>query len=344
MARKPKIWFREQDGYYYTTYKGEQTKLDKDFKEAEKAFHNLLGRPDEQPTKGFRPSFKKLADQYLDFTKQTKSERTYSHQLYFLQLFCDHIKGKRAADLKPGDVTAWLLKINADGQRRKDRFASPPVEGKPKWGHNTQVTARGLVVACLNWAVTEGHLPFSPLARMKVGQMHGRERILSKDERERIKAATPKDDFYDLIVFLEQTGARPFSEGSQVTASMIDWEEGSITLKKHKNARKGKSRVVYLTAEAQEVLKRLCAKRPEGPLFLTRRGVPYNKGNVNQRIRRLEKKLGIPRFNLYSYRHSYITDALERGLSSDVVAELVGNTPKTITKYYAHLDKKKDLR
>jgi hypothetical protein len=125
----------------------------------EGTLHALLANaPDEGPV-GVRPTFKKLADLYLDFTQQTKSERTYAHQKYFLQLFCDHVKTKRAADLKPGDVTAWLLKHSE------------------QWGHNTQVTARGLVVACLNWAVAEGYLPYSPLARMKVGQMHTKEWI-----------------------------------------------------------------------------------------------------------------------------------------------------------------------
>jgi hypothetical protein len=29
-------------------------------------------------------------------------------------------------------------------------------------------------------------------------------------------------------------------------------------------------------------------------------------------------------------------------MSSDIVAELVGNTPKTISRYYSHLDQKKN--
>src|SRR5262249_51490535 len=150
----------------------------------ERAFHALKAQaPDASEGKGYRPTFRKLADLYLAYTQQTKSPRTYEHQKYFLQLFCDHVKTKRAADIKPGDVTAWILKINS----RSD--------GKPRWGHNTQVTARGLVVAVLNWAVEQGTLQFSPLARMKVGQMHGRERILTKEERERVLAASSNKTF-----------------------------------------------------------------------------------------------------------------------------------------------------
>jgi integrase len=204
------------------------------------------------------------------------------------------------------------------------------------------VTAKGLVVACLNWAVEQGYLPYSPLTRMKVGQMHGRERILTKEERQLIMAAVRNKMFKRFLTFLEQTGCRPYSEAAQISSAMIDWEEGCVPLAKHKNARKGKRRVIYLTEEAKAVLRELCKERPEGPLFVTRNGIPYNRSNIIGTFRRLEKRLGIPKFNPYSYRHTYITEALERGLTADIVAELVGNTPKTIAKYYSHLESKKN--
>ena len=69
MPRKAGIWFREQDGWYYITFRGNQTKLSQDAKEAQAAFHALHAQePDEEP-KGYRPSFRKLADQYLTFTE-----------------------------------------------------------------------------------------------------------------------------------------------------------------------------------------------------------------------------------------------------------------------------------
>jgi integrase len=323
MPREAKIWRRSQDRWYYCKHKGKQVKLSKNRKEALTAFHELKSKKDDDEPRAYRPSFRKLADQYLEFTKQSKSERTYKHQLYFLQRFCDHVKAKRAADLKPGDVTTWILK-------------------EKTWGHNTQVTARGLVVACLNWAVEQGTLMYSPLARMKVGQMHGRERILSKEERQQVLAAVKHNDTFRLFLeFLEQTGARPYSEAAQITAEMIDWDEGRIPLAKHKNARKGKKRYIYLTEKAKAILKELCKKRPTGPLFRTRNDQAYNRSNILGTFRRMEKRLGIKRFNPYSYRHTYITEALERGLTADIVAELVGNSPKTIAKYYSHLESKK---
>src|SRR5262245_16293066 len=177
---------------------------------------------------------------------------------------------------------------------------------------------------------------------MKVGPMHRGGRVLTTEERERILAAVTNQTFRRFLVFLGLTGCRPYSEAAPTTADMIDWEGGSIALAKHKNARTGKARVVYLCRQAQELLREMAAERPEGPLFVTRYGIPYNKGNVIQAVRRLEAKLGMPRWNFYSLRKSYITEALEKGLSSDIVAELCGSSVKTIEKHYNFLESKKN--
>jgi integrase len=323
MPRKPGVWLREQDGWYYTTFRGDQVKLSKDAREAERAFHALHAQEHDAEAKGFRPTFRRLADQYLTFTQQTKSGKTYEHQKHFLQSFCDHVRSRRAADLRPADVTSWLL-------------------SHPSWQHNSQVTARGILRACLNWSLEQGLIPSNPLARVKTGSPHRRERILTSEERRMIREAVRDAEFKNYLYFLEQTGARPFSEAGQLTAEMIDFGDGTITFQKHKNARKGKKRLIYMAPDIQEFLRALCSERPDGFLFRTSRGRPFDNHNTTQRIRRLERKLRIKPFSLNAYRKSYITEALEKGLSSDIVAELCGNTSKTISKYYNLLSEKKD--
>ena len=59
-------------------------------------------------TAKFRPSFRKLADQFLVHAEQTKEKPTFELQRYFLQSFCDSVKKKLACDLKVADVPgAW---------------------------------------------------------------------------------------------------------------------------------------------------------------------------------------------------------------------------------------------
>jgi len=323
MPRVAKIWQRGQDGWWYCKHKGKQVKLSRDKKEAQTAFHELKSNKDDDQPKEYRPSFRKLADEYLDFTKQTKDARTYKLQLYFLQSFCDHVKARKASELRPKDVTDWLLK-------------------NPSWQHNSQVTAKGILRACLNWAIDQELLPHNPLQRVKTGTAHRRERILTAEERKKIREAVRDREFSNYLFFMEKSGARPFSEAGLLTGEMIDFQEGTITFIKHKNARKGKKRVIYMAPALAEFLKPLCAERPEGFLFRTIHDRPFNNQNTNGRVRRLEMKLKLKRFSLNAYRKSYITDSLEKGLSSDIVAELCGNTSKTIGKYYNLLSEKTD--
>ncbi len=81
-----------------------------------------------------------------------------------------------------------------------------------------------------------------------------------------------------------------------VKADMIDFTQGTITFKKHKNAKKGKSRTVYMTDKVKELLQRRCENTPTDYLFTSRNGETFKGNNTVQRIRRLEKRLGIKRF------------------------------------------------
>jgi integrase len=324
VARTSGLWFRARDRYYMTTFRGKQVKLSRDKKEAQRALHALLAAaPADGEESGYRPTFRKIADRFLDHVKQVNASVTYHLRRRFLQSLCDHVKNRKAMDVRVADVTDWLLAHRT-------------------WAHNSQVTARAIVRSCFNWAVDQSFLPHSPVARLKLGTPHRRNRILTADERRRVRDSFRDVEFKDFLFFLEQTGCRPYSEAGRLTATMVDAAAGTITFVKHKTAHKGKTRVVYMTPAVADLVRRRCLERPEGPLFRTRHGQPYTAYNTTQRLRRAEVRAGVPRFSLNAYRKSYITEALERGLSSDLVAELCGNTSKTIGQYYNLLSEKKN--
>ncbi len=85
MARKAGIWFRSQDGFYYTTYKGESAKLSKDKAEAERAFHALMAQASEKVEEcKLLPTFRKGAELFLDHAEKTKERTTYELQRNYL--------------------------------------------------------------------------------------------------------------------------------------------------------------------------------------------------------------------------------------------------------------------
>lgn len=325
MARKAKVWFREQTGWYMTTIRGEQIKLSKDEKEAERAFHALMAKeePEVRDT-GVFPTFRKIADLFLADSLAHKKPTTYKMHKYFLQGFCDHVGRRRVNDLRVHHVTDWVAK---------------PKDKVKQWNQSSACSARTTVLACLNWAVAQGYIDSHPLGKLKRGSHKKRERVLSPEERQLIRDSV-KPDFRDFLFALEQTGARPFSEMALLTADMINWKARTITFREHKNEGKGKKRTIYMTAALIELLRRLADEHPTGYLFRNTRDHVWRSHDATRRLNYIIDKLKLPPATIYAWRHTYITEALERGMTANVVAELVGNSPLTIARNYDHLNQR----
>ena len=92
-----------------------------------------------------------------------------------------------------------------------------------------------------NLAVLNGKLPHGPIFKLKQEKFEHRERIPTKEEREKIRGRIA-GSFRDFVFALEQTGGRPFEEVGRIEASMVDWKEGTIKFKEHKTAKYGKKR------------------------------------------------------------------------------------------------------
>jgi integrase len=187
----------------------------------------------------------------------------------------------------------------------------------------------------------QGYIDSHPLTKLKRGTHKRRERILTVEERQLIRNNV-KEDFADFLLALELTGARPFSELATIRADMIDWKTKTIQFAEHKNERKGKTRTIYISPKLAVLLKRKCQEHPTGLLFRNRNGCIWASHDATRRLRYVTDKLKLPRATIYAFRHTYCTDALAKGMSANVLAELVGNSPVTIARNYDHLSKMRE--
>lgn len=324
MARKPKVWFRKQTGWYMTTIRGEQIKLSQNKEQAETMFHRVMANKGELDPNDIilRPALKTIAGLYLDEAKATKDKETYNLQRHYVTSFCEHVGGKKVPDLRIYHVSNWL-------------------KANPHWSDSTQGLAVSLVMACLNWAVAEQRITKNPLKGVKRKKTKRRERIIPPDHLDLILTKGPQRVAIFLRV-LGLTGMRPFSELGRLTADMIDWEKAVVVFDKHKTANKGKKRFVFFTPETLELLRRQAEKHPEGYLFQTRWGTQWNRNNCRGELNRACEQLGLPHYTPYDFRRSYITQALAKGLTANVVAQLAGNTPAVINAYYDSLHLRHD--
>lgn len=354
MGRPGKPWRRTEDGWYYAKINGKQEKLSPVYEEALELFHALKQQASRQQARQRRErernqgpgararklliTVEQVIKLYLEAGKVTKEEVTLTSQSLYLWSFCNHVSGDgnsscRVHSLLGDDLDGWCRAMS------------------PRWGPSTQAAARAAVLSALTWAVRAGHILENPFAGAPRGVMERRDRILSPQEREALRdALSPAQrrlgGMGDFLFFLEQTGCRPFSEAAKITPQHVNWQTGRIVLQKHKTRKKTrKPRTIYLTPAIAERLQKIADVRtaPEQVFFLNSRGNAFTRNSVCGALHRLAKRAKVPNLIAYAWRHTYITDALAKGLSASVVGELVGSSAVTLARFYDHLDQKHDV-
>jgi integrase/recombinase XerC len=211
---------------------------------------------------------------------------------------------------------------------------------KPEWSPSYRNGVLGTVVSAFRWAVSDRRrlIRSNPLAGIKKPkkQSRGRKAIISPaDHAKLIEHADA--DWKEYLALLWETGARP-GEIAGLTVDDLDLANKMVILAKHKTAEQtGEDRIIHLTDTALAILQRRLATHPEGLLFPGEDGQRLSANNVACRMRRLCERAGVKAF-CYSYRHTYGTDALSKGIPDAVVATLMGHTgTATLHRHYSHL-------
>lgn len=305
MGRIAKPWYRKSKKAWYVTIGGKQVLLGRTKREAMEEFKELQRTP---PTNS--QHLVVILDKYLIWVQENRPKSYRWYKDYLQSFVADH-KGMKVSDLKPYHVDEWSSK--GGGKRGK-------------------ITA---MKRALNWAVEMGHIPFSPIAKMSRPEVGSRTDTISPSEFSELLFHVPDEQFRVLLQFSLEVGARP-QESKNLEARHVDFER-KLCVYHYTEAKKDKTRVIYLTDEAIKILKKLAKEHPEGKLFRNTRGEPWTANAVRCRFRRLEDKVG-KRFTQYTFRHTWITDKLTAGVDSHIVAKLAGHSStRELDRTYSHV-------
>lgn len=240
-----------------------------------------------------------------------------------LKRFCADLGHRDPAVIRVHEVETWLSEQDS-------------------WSKTTRALFITILKAAFNFGCEQGYLDQNPIKKLKRKKTGRRHRVLTEDEKARIKAGG-SEDFRDFIAVLEGTGCRPFSEAAKLTAADIDFGKGRAVLAKHKTAKKTeRPRIIYFPAALLARLKELAERWPTGPLLRNRLGNGWRANTFQKYVKRVCEKLGIHGVTPYTIRHSFITSALVSGVPVEVVAVLAGNTPQVIHSNYDQTDKMND--
>lgn len=264
---------------------------------------------------------------FLRHTRAQQNARTYQDRKIVLDGFAAAHGHLALGDLKPFHLRLWV-----DGCER----------WKSDW---TRKRVVGTVQRVFRWAVDLGLISHNPVQAVK--QRGGKRGRPMEDGDFRAMLRSTGAEFRRVLIFLRYTGCRP-GELSRLTWRHIDPERGVIVLHEHKSAESladPKPRVIVLVRPIVLLLRWLARRgvNPDDVVMLNRFGRRWTRYNLCQRLRRLRKRLGIPKTcKLYGLRHKYGTDAVAAEVPLKFISELMGHSNTRMTEYYVHLAGKVD--
>lgn len=271
MPHFPKPFLRKDRGLWYVQLHGQQHNLGSDRDKAFTKYHELMNRP--------VPVHSELVlgivEGFLDWCQKHRAPLTYVWYKERLESFCRSLANPTSltvSELKPFHVQLWA-----------DSF--------PDWGDSQKRGAISAVQRALRWAEKLGHIDRSPIRFIEKPEQSRREKVITTDEYRTILDRYTDEEFRDVLEFSWETGARP-QETVRVEASFVNLQRGRIEIPPKEAKGKKRWRIIYLTTRAEEIVRRLMLKRPDGKLFRTTDGSPWKAGAINCRFNRLQVWIG----------------------------------------------------
>jgi integrase len=340
--RIAKPFFRTQTKTWYVQLGGKQHNLGPDEQVAKQKYHALMaGR---QPVTDTTTVVQVLY-QFLGWNKQHRRGSTHEFYKRHCVAFATFIgENLTVGELKPFHVTNW---IDRDYPRARV-------------GDNYRRAAIRSIQRAFNWARQQGYLAVSPIAMIQKPAARSRDAILTAEQWAQLVAALESRGangraFLDLLTILRHTGCRPL-EARTAEARHFDRKSRCLVFERHESKghsenKKVERRVVPLSDAAFAICERQALKHPSGPLLRNSGGTPWKPYAIKEWFKRLDgtryktQSAGRVSFRAtaYSIRHTFATEAIERGVDLVTIAEIMGHKDLAqLMKTYQHIDKKKD--
>jgi integrase len=193
-----------------------------------------------------------------------------------------------------------------------------------------------------------GELPFR--SRIKYDKVKPKPKAFTVDELLRLLSVVPPD-FADLILFAVLTGLRPQEIRSlrkeHIVEKLLLNPSGEterrlvVELEEHKTARSTgdadkQARTVPLSPRAEEIVRRLLAKRRRSPfVFHNDDDGPYERTAFRNRLVRWCRRASIPERSPYALRHTFATLQCDWGTTNSfALQQLMGHSRPETTKGY----------
>lgn len=195
---------------------------------------------------------------------------------------------------------------------------------------------RSVFSSFFGWLQKEGLLQHNPCANLGVIKYKKEVRYpLSATDMEKLRDVCDNTRNKALLSFLLATGCR-VSEAVSVNRNDIDLRNRECKVLGKGN----KERVVYLDDIAALWIERYLDSRTDNlaPLFISSQKTRMCTSTVRQMLHTLEHKAGIEDVHPHRFRRTLATNLLNRGMSIQEVAAILGHENINTTMTYVYLD------
>jgi integrase len=142
------------------------------------------------------------------------------------------------------------------------------------------------------WAEEQGIVDRSPIARFKKPKGGVRQTVISPEEYAAILDLIPREPFRDLMTFAWETGARA-AECLAIEKQHVDLPAHRIVFPVEEEKMQRIPRIIYLTDSAEEIIRRLVLRHPDGAIFRNTNGLPWTTEAVNCAFMALQIRIGL---------------------------------------------------
>lgn len=286
-------------------------------------------------TESMPASLKELSREFLEYLEieRGRSIRTVENYDRYLQTFLTFSKATSPKDITDDALRQFRLWLNRKGLKK-----------------NTQNYHLIALRTFLRYMVRRDVPSLAP-DRIELAKTGDRDLdLIASDELARLLSAPKGDDERSLrdkaiLELLFSTGLR-VSELTSLSKDSVDLKRDEFSVR----GKGSKVRVVFLSDEARDALKKYLASRKdmEEPMFVNIPG-PAVKGarsrltprSVQRIIKQYAIKSGITRkVTPHVIRHSFATDLLQNGADIRSVQHMLGHANITTTQIYTHVTDK----
>lgn len=202
---------------------------------------------------------------------------------------------------------------------------------------NTIKGNEGIYSCFFGWLHAEGIIQSNPT--VNIGAIKGNpviEMPFTGEEVHRLKEAAENELESAMIHFLLTTGCR-VSEMCAVNRGDIDFHNLRLDVLGKGNKR----RTVYIDDVTAMLIKRylLTRKDMEPELFRSRIG-RFKPGGVRALLKRIEERSYVPNVHPHRFRHTLATNLIDRGMSIQEVAAILGHAKLDTTMTYVYVNQR----